>query len=112
MTQSRTLTRHGVPIALLALGAALVIAEQNAGIAWAVIVGSLALAARAADDSVSDKRKDPRANEEGRSLSATRLRWWPVAQISRQGNHRQRKFAARQGAARQGRGIGVSRRGP
>jgi hypothetical protein len=112
MTQSRTFTRYGVPIALLALGVSLVIVEQNAGIAWAVVVGSLALAARAADDSVSDKRKDQRASEESRAPRATRVRWWLFAEISRQGDHPQRKFAARQGAARQGHGIGVSRRAP
>jgi uncharacterized membrane protein len=58
MTQkSRTPTRYALSIALFGLGVALLIAEQNAGIAWTVIVGSFALAASATDDAASDERK-------------------------------------------------------
>jgi hypothetical protein len=58
MTQkSRTPARCALSIALFGLGVALLIAEQNAGIAWTVIVGSFALAASATDDAASDERK-------------------------------------------------------
>jgi hypothetical protein len=58
MTQkSRPPTRYALSIALFGLGVALLIAEQNAGIAWTVIVGSFALAASATDDAASDERK-------------------------------------------------------
>lgn len=58
MTQkSRTSRRYALSIALFGLGVALLIAEQNAGIAWTVIVGSFALAASPADDAALDERK-------------------------------------------------------
>ena len=59
MTQkSRTPALYGLSIALFGLGVALLIAEQNAGIAWTAIVGSLALAARPAADAAPDERRD------------------------------------------------------
>jgi hypothetical protein len=62
MTQElRKPARYGLPIVLFALGVALLIAEQNPAISWAVIVGSLAFAARLADDAPADKHRDPRA---------------------------------------------------
>ena len=84
MTQkSRTSRRYALSIALFGLGVALLIAEQNAGIAWTVIVGSFALAASPTDDAASDEarsyseggkafRNIIRANRESSTMS-TRL---------------------------------------
>jgi hypothetical protein len=55
--QSRKPRRYALSIALFGLGVALLIAEQNAGIAWTVIVGSFALAASPTGDAASDERK-------------------------------------------------------
>ena len=54
MTQgSRSSARFGLPIALFGLGVGLLIAEQNAGIAWGIILGSFALAPMWAGDAAS-----------------------------------------------------------
>ena len=65
MTQgSRSSARFGLPIALFGLGVGLLIAEQNAGIAWGIILGAFALAAMWAGDAASDQRSIPRDSRE------------------------------------------------
>jgi hypothetical protein len=64
MTQvSRSLARLGLPIVLFGVSVALLIGEQNAGIAWATIVASFALAVMWAGDAASDQRRGPHASK-------------------------------------------------
>ena len=83
---SRSFARLGLPIALFGLGVALLIAEQNAGIACGIIVWSFAFGTMWAGDDTSDQRRIPRANKENQPCDhgnpravQRRGRWHAVA---------------------------------
>jgi len=75
MTQGSR-SRFGLQIALFGLGLALLIAGQNAGIAWGIIVGSFALAAMWAGDAASDQRRIPRASQESQPYDHGSHAWF------------------------------------
>jgi hypothetical protein len=62
---SRKLWRHGVPAAAFLTGVALVIAERAVGIAWAVMVVSLARAAHCMISTTGGTSPTPRRTMSG-----------------------------------------------